>query len=88
MPVMSDIRSLLMSVLRSLLLMFSNVSTLIAEAILARLGHRTLMHLLALGKEGGHNNCARSTQLFAAEVGFGHGALNGGSLLVAKGDGL
>ena len=43
--------------------------------------------LLALGDEGSHNNCARGTQLFAAEVGFGHGGLHGDSLLVAEGDG-
>ena len=44
--------------------------------------------LLALGEEGSHNNCTGSTQLFAAEVGFGHGGLHGDSLLVAEGDGL
>ena len=45
-------------------------------------------NLLALGEEGGHNDRTRSTQLFAAEIGFGHGGLHGGSLLVAEGDGL
>ena len=45
-------------------------------------------NLLALRKEGGHNNRTRSTQLFAAEVGFGHDGLHGDSFLVAEGDGL
>ena len=45
--------------------------------------------LLALiGEEGGHNNRARRTQLFAAEVGFSHVGLHGGSLLVTEGNGL
>ena len=45
-------------------------------------------NLLALRKEGGHNNRTRSTQLFAAEVGFGHDGLHGDSLLVPEGDSL
>ena len=45
-------------------------------------------YLLALGEEGGCNNRAGSTQLLAAEVGFGHGGLHGGGLVVAEGDGL
>ena len=44
--------------------------------------------LLALGHEGSHNNCARGTQLFAAEVGFSHGGLHRRCLLVTEGDGL
>ena len=44
--------------------------------------------LLALRQKGGNNNRTRSTQLFAAEVSFGHDGLHGDSLLVAKGDDL
>ena len=44
--------------------------------------------LLALGQEGSRNDRTRSTQLFAAEVGFGHDGLHRGCLLIAKGDGL
>ena len=42
--------------------------------------------LLALGQEGGHNNRTGSTQLFAAEVGFGHVGLHSDGFLVAEGD--
>ena len=49
---------------------------------------RMAWDLPALGQEGGHNDCTRSTQLFAAEVGFSHVAPHGGSLLVTEGDGL
>ena len=46
-------------------------------------------NLLALGQKGGHNDCFRSTQPFAAKVSFSHVGLHGNdSLIVAKGDGL
>ena len=44
--------------------------------------------LLALGQEGGHNNRTRNTQLFTAEVGFGHAGLHSDGVHVAEGDGL
>ena len=44
--------------------------------------------LLALGKEGGDNDCSSSTHVFAAEVCFDHVGLHGDDLLIAKGDGL
>ena len=44
--------------------------------------------LLALGKEGGHNNRTRNAQVFAAEVHFGHVRPYGDGLLVTEGDGL
>ena len=49
---------------------------------------RMAWDLLALGQEGGHNHRTGSTQLFAAEVSFGHVGLHGDSLFVAEGDGL
>ena len=45
------------------------------------------LYLPALGEEGSNDDGPRNTQLFAAEVGFGHVRLHGDCLLVAKGDG-
>ena len=56
--------------------------------VLVRCISRWRADLLALGEEGAHDNCARSTQLFTAKVGFGHAGLHGDSSLVAEGDGL
>ena len=47
---------------------------------------RMAWDLLALGEEGRQNNRTRSTQLFAAEVGFGRDRPRGDRLCVAKGD--
>ena len=46
------------------------------------------MHSLALGKEGRDNDCASSTQTFAAEVGLSHVHLHDDGLLVAESNGL
>ena len=56
--------------------------------VLAKCISRWLADSLALGQEGGHNNRTRSTQLFTAEVGFGHAGLHSNGVRVAEGNGL
>ena len=51
-----------------------------------KVGSGLFWYLLALGDERRYNNRTRSTQLFAAEVGFGHVCLHRDCLLVAEGD--
>ena len=56
------------------------------NAISRKVGSGLYSHLLALGEERGHDNCTRSTQLFAAKVSLGHVRFHGNSLRVAEGE--
>ena len=53
-----------------------------ADAISVKVEQGVLLHLLALGEEGSEHDGARSAKVFATEVSFGHGGLDGDRLAV------